>query len=122
MTAFHLPTAYLIAGLLYLVMPMAVWLLLRSKRTVSVSVWCSGSEILGISLVLFSLRGTLPDWMTYPLANFMLYLGALMRVQSLRVELGSALHPTILAVTALLCLAGYEFFRLVLDQVDLHFV
>lgn len=122
MTAFHLPTAYLIAGLMYLVMPMAVWLFLKTKNTPSIALWCGGSEILGASLVLFALRNIIPDWMSYPLANFMLYVGVLMRIESLRAERGRPVQHVRWVLAAMLFLAVYEFCRVVLVQPHLHFV
>jgi signal transduction histidine kinase len=122
MTVFHLPTAYLIAGLMYLLMPMAVWLFLKAQKTTSIALWCGGSEVLGASLVLFALRNVIPDWMTYSLANFMLYAGVLMRVESLRVEWGRPVQHLRWPLVAMLFLAVYEFCRVVLVQPYLHFV
>ena len=47
-------TAYLAAGLLYLVMPLAAWVVMGNSRTLAAGVWCGGSFGLGLGSLLLS--------------------------------------------------------------------
>ena len=51
MTPLHLPTAYFIAGILYLTMPVAVWLMLRKQHAPSNTLWCLGGLSFGLCCV-----------------------------------------------------------------------
>lgn len=91
--AFHFPTAYFIAGVLFLAMPSALWLLLRQSRSKALSFWCSGGLVFGWSLVLLGSRGHLPDWMTHGLANGLLFSGAVLWILALRRKLERPMPP-----------------------------
>lgn len=84
---FHIPTLYLLVGILYLLMPAMAWVVLSGQRARSVALWCGGGEIVGIGLVLIGLRAHEPDWVSYPLANGLMFCGNLLRAQALREEL-----------------------------------
>ncbi len=58
-----------------------------------------GDLLLGLSMVLFALRGQAPEWVTFAFANVLMFVGVMMRIQSLRRELGRPL-PLILMVAA----------------------
>ena len=62
MTPFDLPTAYVIMGMLYLFMPMAIWYALRGAKARSVMEWCSGGLMFGAGLYLIGQRCHWPDW------------------------------------------------------------
>jgi hypothetical protein len=87
MSSLHLPTAYFIAGILYLTMPVAVWLMLRKQNAPSNTLWCLGGLSFGLSLVLLGMRDQWPDVLTYGVAIWLLVLGPLLRVNALRHEL-----------------------------------
>lgn len=122
MTALHLPTAYFIAGILYLVMPAAVWLLLRKVPTKTTTLWCIGGVVFGISLVLLGLRTHLPDGLTYGVANGLLFLGSALRGMALRHELKRHIDLAWVLGATILFWAVYEFLSLVLDDVSLRFI
>ena len=87
MTALHLPTAYFIAGILYLVMPLFVWTILRDQGSRINTLWCLGGLSFGLSLVLLGLRGKLPDVFTHGFALWLLFVGPLLRASALRLYL-----------------------------------
>ncbi|WP_158272923.1 sensor histidine kinase [Limnohabitans sp. T6-5] len=122
MTSFHLPTAYFIAGLLYLLMPLGVWLLLSKQRSTTVHLWCAGGVIFGTSLVLLGSRTHLPDWATHVGANTCLFLGVALRVVALRHALHKPLRLGWLLVGSVLFALGYEYCHSVLHNEQLRYI
>lgn len=122
MTALHLPTAYFIAGILYVVMPLAVWLLLSKEPTKTTTLWCVGGATFGVSLVLLGLRNHAPDWVTFGLANWVLYVGLSVRAMALRHELQRSTNLVGVLLTSALFLAVYEFCNSVLRNESLRFI
>jgi signal transduction histidine kinase len=106
--AFDLPTAYFIAGILYVVMPITVGLLLRKDSTGTVLPWCAGGVVFGMSLVLLGSRKHLPYWASYPLANGLLFAGTALRATALRLALGRPLHKRWLALACVAFVGVYE--------------
>ena len=111
MTLFHFPTAYFIAGVLFLAMPSALWLLLRQTPSRGLSLWCSGGLVFGLGLMLLGSRGVLPEWMTHGLANGLLFSGAALWILALRRKLGRSMPVMGLVVFNLLFWLVYELFN-----------
>ena len=86
MTPFDLPTAYVIMGMLYLFMPMAIWYALRGAKARSVMEWCSGGLMFGAGLYLIGQRGHWPDWLTYEISVLLLNAAQLIRVAAISKE------------------------------------
>jgi signal transduction histidine kinase len=105
---FDLPTAYFIAGILYIVMPITVWLLLRKDTTGTVIPWCTGGVVFGLSLVLLASRKHLPEWVTYPLANGLLFAGTALRGMALRMALGRPLRKRWAVLSCVFFVVVYE--------------
>lgn len=83
------PTALRLAGLLYLLVPVTVYLVLRRSHDCrSLMAWCGGASLYGLGYLFIGLRTTLPDWASIHLANVMLYASYALRVSSLRSECG----------------------------------
>ena len=108
MDIFDLRTAYLIMGVLYLAMPAAIWLALRESRSPAVYAWCSGGIFFALGLVLVSQRARWPAWVSFELADVLVNLGQLARVQALRLELQRPLSPPALVALAASFLLAYE--------------
>lgn len=121
MATFDLPTAYLIAGLLYLLMAIAMWVLLRQDTSGASARWCLGGLFFGMSLTLLGQRGHLPDWVTYTAGNSMLFAAVVMHVLAMRQALGRPIKAfwAILAVAEFV--AVFELFNTVLDLPFLRF-
>lgn len=118
---FHIPTLFLVVGVLYLLMPAMAWVVLSGQRARSVALWCGGGEIVGIGLVLIGLRPNVPDWVTYPLANGLMFCGNLMRAQALRDELQMPWRHHNMALAGIGFLALYECLRQLLHDPLLRF-
>ena len=122
MAPLHLPTAYFIAGILYLIMPIAVWLMLRKQHGPGNTLWCLGGLSFGLSLILLSMRNEWPDVLTYSLAIWLLVLGPLLRVSALRHELRHPIHWAWILTLSLGFIAVYNLFHLVLNNSSLRFI
>ena len=83
---YDIPTAFLLAGFLFILMPVSAWMILRDQGTAAPIYWCAGGTVLGISLMLLGLRGHVPDWASYMLGNVMLFAGQLLHIHALRKE------------------------------------
>ena len=122
MTVFHLPTAYLVAGTLFLAMPAALWFLLRHAPSRTLSLWSSGSLIFGASLIILGFRSQVLSWIGYGLANGLLFTGAALWVMALRNELGRAIHTPWAIVANLFFVLVYEIFNTWLDDPEWRFI
>jgi diguanylate cyclase (GGDEF)-like protein/PAS domain S-box-containing protein len=109
---FHLPSLLLTLALLNVLMPMVTYLVLDGRRHRAVTLWCGGDVLLGLAIALFALRGQVPEWASFPLANFLMFVGVMMRIQSLRHDLGTPLPLIVMAVAASLFMLGFEGIRL----------
>lgn len=121
MAAFDLPTAYLIAGLLYLLMAIAMWILLRQDTSGATARWCLGGLFFGLSLTLLGQRGHLPDWVTYTVGNSMLFAAVVMHVLALRHALGRPIKALWAILAVVEFVAVFELFNTVLDVPFLRF-
>jgi C4-dicarboxylate-specific signal transduction histidine kinase len=122
MTPLHLPTAYFIAGILYLIMPISVWLMLRKRQGLSNTLWCLGGLAFGLSLILLGMRGKWPDALTYELAIWLLVLGPLLRVGALRHVLKRPVWLTGLLALSLVHVAVYVVLNVIVNNPSLRFV
>jgi len=84
MTVYHIPTVYLILGILYLILPLTVWVLLFNQPSRALTLWCSGGLLFGVALALVGLRSHLPVWLTYTVANGLMWSAALTQALALR--------------------------------------
>lgn len=109
---------------MYLVMPTVAWAVLSGLRSRSAGLWCAGSALFGVGVVLLGLRAQIPAWLGYPLANGLMLVANLVRVQALQQELRHtrALSQQWLIWLGIAFIGGYEYLRLGLDQATLRFV
>ena len=114
-------TAYLAAGLLYLVMPLAAWVVMGNSRTLAAGVWCGGSFALGFASLLLSFRTPdMPGWMAFGVMNAFFYGGNLMHVVGLRMELGQRSAWRMALLAGIVILGVQEFFRVGLGSAVLR--
>lgn len=118
---FHIPTLYVVVGILYVLMPAMAWVVLSGQRARSVALWCSGGEIVGIGLVLIGLRNQIPDWVSFALANGLLFCGNLLRAQALREELHMPWRHRNMALAGTGFVVLYECLRQLLHDPLLRF-
>lgn len=81
-------TLLLVAGGMYVLLPLCTWLVLRMPRQAAPVLWCAGGVLGGVGLVLSGLRGRVDDFLSYVVGQPMLALAVLLVTQSLRHDLG----------------------------------
>lgn len=87
MTFFDLRTAFLIVGLLYVLLPIVTWFVLARQRSQAVALWCGGGLLLASSSILTGLSATVPHWVSIDFVYFVSLLSSFLRIQSLRLDL-----------------------------------
>lgn len=88
MTFFDVRTAFLILGLLYLLLPTISWIVLARQRSLQVALWCGGGLLVGTGTTLVGLHDSISEWAYITLATVMFRVSLLARIQSLRMDLG----------------------------------
>ena len=73
-------------SLAYLLMPSITWMVLGMRRSAAVTLWCVGGIGMSIAFMLIGLRGIVPTWATFSLANLLVFNYILFRSQSLRLD------------------------------------
>ena len=122
MMVYHIPTVFLIIGLLYIVLPIVIWLVLAKQDHRTVRWWCIGGGILGLGMVLLGLRSSLPAWVSYPIANTLAWTGLTLQAWALRRVLDKSWNPVWVALSIIAWLCVFEYFRLVLQDAHLRFI
>lgn len=122
MNIFDTRTAFLIAGLLYFLMPLVVWMALRTQKTTSIAQWCIGGELFGLGLLLISLRSRVPDLISYDLAALCMHVGNVTRIQAMQNELGKPMSRPVFAGVVSIFWLGYETGRMIEPYGSYHFV
>ncbi|NTV68984.1 MAG: PAS domain S-box protein [Azonexaceae bacterium] len=106
--------------MMLLVMPVFTWLSLSRSPSPKLKLWCASGILVGAGTILFGLRPHVPAWVGYPLTNFLIVLGSLVRIQSLRHEAAAPWPASWLALGAIVPILIFEFIRLVLDDVGMR--
>ena len=91
-------------------MPSALWLLLRQTPAHGLALWCCGGLAFGLGLMLLGSRGMLAEWMTFGLANSLLFSGTALWVLALRRKLGRPMPVIGLVLFNLVFWLVYEVF------------
>ena len=87
MSGFHAPSFLLAVALLYLTLPLLVWVLLRRRHPQpNLGLWCGGGLLLAVAFTLLGLRGAAPGLLTTQAAYGVSYAGMAMSVAALRLE------------------------------------
>jgi len=103
-------TVRLTIGLLYTIMPLTVWTVLRGRHDMlSTSLWCGGAWLSGVSLVLIGLRESIPLVLSLEIANTVGYVGYAIRWVALRRERGVPVRMVTAALAALLAGGCYAY-------------
>lgn len=121
MNLFDARTVFLFHGILSVMVSFALWGTLKRRNILGLSLWCSASFILGIGMILLALRGLLPDVLSFTVANVFLYGHTVLRIQSIRLVLGTPEPAYRIILGVLLFLSVYEYLRLVIGGDLLRF-
>lgn len=108
MSFIDLPTAYLVVGALFLLLPASGWLVLSPLPSRVVVLWCGGGLVFGLGLMLIGGRPTLPDWLGYPVASGLTILGLCMKADALALQQGRRWSVLWLSVVVLLYVLVFE--------------
>ncbi len=96
-------------GLLYTLMPVAVWTVLRGRHDARLTgLWCGGAALSGSAYLLFGLRPNAPELLTYEVANLASYAGYAMRWAALRRERDRPAPPALSVGAVVLAFGVYE--------------
>ncbi len=96
-------------GLLYTLMPLAVWTVLRGRHDARITgLWCGGAALSGSAYLLFGLRPNAPELLTYEFANLASYAGYAMRWAALRRERDRPAPPPLAVGAVVAAFAFYE--------------
>lgn len=87
------------------------WLTLKTPDQKTLRLWCIGGVISGFGVLLLALRDSVPALLSYPLANFLILQGTLLRVKSLRLESNLKLSAATTVVITVLAIAVFEIIR-----------
>ena len=91
---FDVPTATLVVGFMYLLLPTSVFVFLKEHRNPAVWFWCVGGVLNGIGFMTVVLRGSFGEItpsITYTIPNSLFFIGLLLRFQSLKMDCKQAL-------------------------------
>lgn len=122
MTAFHLPTAYFVAGTMFVTMPIAIGMLLRQSLSRTIKLWSLAGMLFGMSLIMMGLRTRIPDLMSFGLANTVMFFSTTLWLMALRHELRKSVNLAWAITATLVFGAGYHVFHVVLGNDFLRFV
>ena len=96
------------------------WIVLSGSRSRPVTFWCVGSLLFGSGLLLVGLRGSISEWATLPVANLLVFIGYLLHIQALRLELAAPWRLIGMIAASLVFVSVFEGIRLGLGNVLLR--
>lgn len=108
---FNIHTAYLLIGLLYVLLPIMSWVVLAKQHRKEVTLWCIGGVVFGMGAILIGLRPVLPLFVSYTFAIGLIWYGLALKVGAFKLALHEKSDYFSLALNGLVYVAIYEFFR-----------
>ena len=121
MAVYHIPTVYLLIGILYLLLPLMVWFVLFDQPSRMKSLWCVAGELFGLGLIMVGLRAHLPVWVSYTFANAVMWTAVFIQTVALQRALDQRLTLKWVALLVAVCVSVFEFFRLIQQDAVLRF-
>lgn len=119
MAALDQRSLILMISLLYLVLPLTVWLVMGRPRAPGPLLWCVGGLMGGVGFALMGLRGQIPDMLSYTVGQTVLLSSPLLAAQGLRHDLGRPWRKRTLAVPLLMYALGLHWLLPRLEAPDL---
>ena len=84
---FDLPTAYLLASMVFIIMPLIAWITLFHEKSAPVAWWCAGSGLTGFGLLALGLRSEFPDLLPFHTSFSLIMMGNSLHLHALLMEL-----------------------------------
>jgi signal transduction histidine kinase len=109
--SFSIHTAYLLIGLLYVLLPILSWVILANQRRKAVALWCLGGIVFGLGAMLIGLRLVLNPLVSYTFAFGLLWFGFAIKIDALKLELNVKPEPYVALFFGAAFITVYEFFR-----------
>jgi len=103
-------TAFLIAGLVFSIMPVIVWITLIGAKSRAVLWWCIGSFTLGLGLIAITFRATSPELMPFHTSFTLVVVGYVLHLHALRMEQRQFTSLWLWLAVALFSVGAKEFF------------
>jgi signal transduction histidine kinase len=101
----------------YLMLHGCIWLALIEYKNFQVKLWCMSGLISGVGVVLMSLRGVVPEFAFFVIAQLLMVVGNLGRMMALRIYLRpSPLRPSLLKYSVANAMYMALFFYLIYVQ------
>ena len=98
-------------GLIYLLMPILMWVVLARLRSPVVALWCLGSLLGAGALLLAELFAFIPPWINAPMVNLLEFTSLLSSIQALRLDQGVPWRFRWMAAVSLGYLVVFEICR-----------
>ncbi len=109
-------TIYFVVGFLNFLMPMITWVSMTSDRSRPTHLWCIGGLGFGFGGVLIAIRGAIPDWISFTVANIFILSSLLMRSHALRIELSLPRRHLTMVGLLIVYILVFEYIRLILEN------
>ena len=122
MDIYHVQTAFLIAAMVFTIMPMITWFSLLREKSRAVNVWTAGSLVTSVGLYLIGLRDQIPDPVSYGVGVIFTLLGNALHLQALNMEDGARHRgwPWLIAALTIGCIK--EWVRVENPDTQAHFL
>lgn len=104
----HSQTTLILAAMLFLSLPLMVWLALRPASDPAVLWWCAGGLLAGAGIVLMGLRPWLPVPLSFHVANTCVLSSLVLWSQSLRCSIGRPWSGKAMTLWLMLCAGFYS--------------
>ena len=97
-------------------MPFVTRVALARQHLEAANYWCIGGVLVSISAVLVAVRGSLPDLLTYTLANLLVFGGLVIQILALRMERNAPVVLKWIGAGTLVYIVIYEILRSVVQN------
>lgn len=109
-------TVFLLLGLLYIILPLTVFFLLKTQKRASIKLWCLGGLAAGLGMIVTGIRPILESahasgFFIYTLGNALMVAGYTARVQSLRMDIQKPTSNYLLIGSVFVFILLFEFAR-----------
>jgi len=109
MPRFDIHTAFVVIGLIFLIMSSVDWLVLAGRRSQALAWWCGSGLLIGFAAILTGLNTQLPEWGYISLPSLLFMVSHFTRVQALRLDLGQPLGKWVIVLSVASAFTVFEY-------------